>query len=104
MLNVFFIAVILVCITDISGFWDSVEAGVSRWLKCKIALPKILVCSFCQTHWIGLIYMIIAGIFSLQNYALLLLICISTPLISNVIYNIKDILGIIINIPMTFLK
>lgn len=103
-IDILLIAVILVCITDVSGFWEEVHKWLEKWLKCRVSMPKILVCSLCQTHWCGLLYLLITGQLSLLSYAMVLLVAICTPLIYNAIINIREIIGLVINIPMTFFK
>lgn len=99
--NLFFIAVICVIIIDISGFIEGIESLLTKVLGYKVRIPKPFSCSMCSTHWIGLIYLIFTH-FSIESYMILLLISICTPLIENVIRNLMDIVGILINVPMTF--
>lgn len=85
------IALITVIITDLSGFIPNLETSIAKWLKInKVRLPKILTCSLCQTHWLGLGYLIFTNQFTLLNYAVVLLIAYFTTTIKNVLQLIKD--------------
>ena len=102
-LNLFFIAVIVTCIVDISGFIDSIKYGIS-WLLTKGKLPKTnysikpFDCSLCMTFWTGLIYLLIIGQVTLPLLAFLLLLAISTTIIKETINLIKDLVIKLINI------
>lgn len=99
------IAACCVVVTDYLQFWDSLDPLLSRWLGFKAKLPaKPFKCSTCQTHWIGLIFLIVSGQWTIWTYLYLLLVSAATPLMENLLRNVIDAVGIIINLPMTFLK
>lgn len=101
--NLFLIAVITVCIIDLSGFVGTLKSVLSKTLtKGKITNSdytlKPIDCSLCMTFWIGLIYLIIYHQLTLLNISILLLIAVSTPIINDVIRLIQDIITKLINI------
>lgn len=98
------IAACCVVITDYLGFFDELETLLGKRLGYKIKFPKPINCSTCEAHLIGLLYLIISGQWTIWTYLYLLLISASTPLIENLLRNMIDAAGIIINLPMTFLK
>lgn len=102
MLDLFLIAVICVIIIDISGFTYSIKSGIKRVLtKGMMSDPnysfKPIDCSFCMTWWTGLVYIIAAGQFSIWMITYLLLICVMTPVIRDVIVLIRDLFIKILN-------
>lgn len=94
--NLFYIAVICVCVIDISGFVNSVKSFIVRILtngKLRGSFTlKPFDCSLCMTFWSGLIYLFIVSNVSILNIMILLLISISTPLIQDVIRTILDLM------------
>lgn len=102
-LDLFLIAVIVVCIVDLSGFVGTLKSVLSKVLtKGKISNSdyqlKPFDCSLCMTFWIGLIYLIIYNQLTLLNTSILLLIAVSTPIINDTIRLIQDLITKIINI------
>lgn len=96
-INILLIAVICVCIIDISGFIDTLKSALSKLLtKGKLTNSnyslKPIDCSLCMTWWLGLIYLIICNSVSLLNIAILLLIAVSTPIINDIIRLIQDLI------------
>lgn len=91
-LDLLLIQFIIVMITDITGFvQDGLEPLVKALMKTKVGhLSKIFVCSLCQTHWVGLIYLLIVGQFNLMTYAYLLLLSVLTPLTGSIIHLFID--------------
>lgn len=94
--NIALIAVICVCIIDISGLIDELESMLSKWLGKKCRVPKPFSCSLCSTFWLSLIYLIYTNNLNLLNIAVTLLIAISTDIIGSVIYLIKNLLSFVI--------
>lgn len=101
-LNLILISIICVCIIDLSGFIDSIKYGMSHLITKGVLTTtnyriKPFDCSLCMTHWLGLIYLIVAGKLSILTYTVLLLIAVSTPIIQDFIRLIQDLLTTIIN-------
>ena len=97
-LDLFLIALILVVITDISGFPEDGLAPLFRKITgSKKGVPStIFTCSFCQTNWVGLFYLIVTGQLSLASYAIVLLFATMTPIIYMGVLFLKDLLTKII--------
>ena len=96
-LNLLYITIIVVCIIDISGFLDTIKIWLSKILTHgKIAKSDYRIkpfdCSFCMNWWIGLLYIIVTGHFSLLLIAYILLLSTMTPVIQQFIILIKDLL------------
>lgn len=98
-LTLFFIQVILVIITDYSGWTeDLLLPMVKKITGSRVGhLSKIFTCSFCQMHWIGLIYLIVVGAFSLGNYLYVLLLAVLTPTVLLLIHLTVDFINNLIN-------
>lgn len=92
-IDLLLIAIIVVNITDISDLLPHIEEALKRWLKRdRIILPKIIRCSYCQTHWLCLLYLLITSQLSLATYALTLFICFLTPIIMEIQILIRDLI------------
>lgn len=91
MLDFLMIAVICVCVIDETDFIESINQSLSKWLGVRASIKKPFNCSLCCTWWIGLVWMICNGGFSLMNIMILLLIAIATPLIKELIELINDL-------------
>lgn len=101
MLSLFLISLIVVIIVDLSGFIDSLKSGLKRIVtKGRMSgndyRLKPFDCSFCMTFWTGLVYLLITHSFSLWMLSYLLLLCVFTVFIKDVLIVIKDILSYII--------
>lgn len=91
------IAFILVFIIDISGFITSLKKAISylltkgRIVKDNYSL-KPFDCSLCMTFWVGCIYYLVIGDFTLLNLAYICLCSFLTPSIKDILYSLQDIL------------
>ena len=86
-----FIQIIIVLITDISGFPEDGLKPLFRKLTGGVGEPsKLFVCSFCQMNWVGLAYLIITGQFSFAAYALVLFLAFMTPVTGSLLYLVRD--------------
>ena len=95
-LNLIYIAVILVFIIDYSGVITSIEDFASRTAshagrKIHIRIPKPFSCSLCSMWWSGLIYIILTGNFSFKSLAIVALISASTIIIADIMDFIRDL-------------
>lgn len=61
------ICAVVVLVVDMSGIMDSIRSLVGKWLHAPAdrVMLKPLDCSKCMTFWLGLIYTLIVGEFSL---------------------------------------
>lgn len=95
------IAVVTVNLVDLSGFIDTLKRWIWKWVWKK-GKPyqdfdfRPFQCSYCMTHHIGLIYLLIAG-WTLPSYAWLLVLCFLTPVIKDAILTIRAALQKIID-------
>ena len=98
-LEILAIAAVCVIVTDVLQFFFFFYPILSKLLGFKAKLPaKPFKCSTCQTHWIGLIVLIVVGKWTIFNYAYLLAVSASTPLLNTLWWNIQGIIGLIINL------
>ena len=95
-IDLFEITVIVVIIVDISGFIDSIKAFVGKVLGINNVSLKPLDCSLCMTFWVSMVYLIYANELSITTLMFSLLISVMTPVIQDLIYLIRDILGFIL--------
>lgn len=97
MIDLLLIAVVIVCIVDISGFTQSWKSSLKRLLTGgRMSDPnyslKPFDCSFCLTFWSGVVYMLITHSFSLWMTSYLLGICVMTPVIRDLIILVRETL------------
>ena len=103
-LKLFEITVIVVIIVDISGFIDSIKTFIGKvWGINNVSL-KPLECSLCMTFWVSMAYLLITNQLSITAIMVTLLISVMTPVIQDIIYLIRDILGFILLKINEFLK
>ena len=95
-LKLFEITVIVVIIVDISGFIDSIKSLIGKVLGINNVSLKPLDCSLCMTFWVSMAYLIYANELSITTLMFSLLISVMTPVIQDLIYLIRDILGFIL--------
>ena len=99
-INILFITIIIVIITDQLEFWNEFSPYIKSILtggKFKTPIEfKLFQCSTCQSHWINLLYIIILGKFTIGNYLYLLAISYLTPTINLVITLVETSLNNII--------
>lgn len=103
MINMIWITLICVIVTDISDFPSSVKKAISYALtKGKIVKDDYRLhwvdCSFCQVFWLGLAYILYIGEFSLMNIALILACSFLTTFVKSFIQMVEDVLLKIIQI------
>lgn len=99
-LNILLIAVILVIITDLSGIVEYIKSHLYFKLRGTYNYPEtwdtpiihLLSCSFCQTWWLGLLYLIVIGKVTIPAIAYLLVICLLTTTIRDLLALFKEIL------------
>lgn len=100
-LNLLCISIIIVFITDITDFPSNVKKGIS-WVLTKGKIVKdeyrlhLLDCSLCQIWWIGIIYLLAIGKFSLFYLTAVCLIACFSGIIKSSILLIEDIVTKII--------
>lgn len=98
LIDVLLIALMTVFVIDISGFIDSVEKTLNRWLGTKtVHIPKPFSCSLCSTFWAGLLYLLITNNFTIIYMAYVCLMALLTPVYNNVLLMVRDAMIWIIN-------
>lgn len=95
-LDLLCMAIIIVVITDISDWADTVKKAISYILtKGKIVKTDfrlhIVDCAFCQLFWCGIIYLLWTGNFTLPYIAVLCLLCAFTGVVEKYIILLEDI-------------
>lgn len=69
-IDLLLLAAITIYIVDLSGFTEAWRTALARKLKAKDLKPiRPFDCGQCMTWWVGIIYSIIAGTFSLPVIA-----------------------------------
>ena len=96
-IDLFELTVIVVIIVDISGFIDSIKAFVGKVLHINNVSLKPLDCSFCLNWWVSLGYLLITNQLSITAVMVALLLSTMTPVIGDLIYLMRDLIGKIIN-------
>lgn len=101
-IDLILIQLIIVYIIDLSGVIDSIKLFISKHLtKNKIVTTNFSLkpfdCSLCSTWWTGLIYLIICHSFTIPYIALVALLSFLTPISSNILLLMKDLIGFEIN-------
>lgn len=93
-LNIFIITLIIVFVLDLTDFWQNVSKGISYIItKGKVVKPfelKPFSCSLCMTLWTNLIYVLIAGAFSIPMMGYILLMSYLTPIFADGMRLIRD--------------
>ena len=96
-IDLILIWIIVVIIVDISGINTTVNQVLNILFDKEKKRINIKLCDFCINWWLGLLYIICMNQFSLVNIAVILVLSTLAPILSNLIWNIRDILTKIIN-------
>lgn len=98
LINLLLISTILVFIIDLSGFTQSVQSFLKKWLKTnKDIVIKPFMCSLCMTFWAGIIYALIMHSLTIPILAFICLLSFMTPVIKDILKLIQDFIIAIIN-------
>ena len=93
LIKLLIIQFIIVFIIDLSGVIDELEKMIAKWLKVpKVRIPKPFSCSLCSTWWIGIIYLIVMGQFTILMLGYVALLAYLTPVSYNFLIMIKEAL------------
>lgn len=103
-LKLFILTCIIVFIIDLSGIIEELERILGKWLKAKIIIPKPFSCSLCLTWWIGLLYLLVYGCFTIDYIAYVALLSFLTQIIYNVIILLRDMINKAIQLIYKYLK
>lgn len=100
LLNLLIIQLIIVFIVDLSGVMEHIKKRIWKWLKGEKPYKdfefKPFTCSTCMGWWIGLIYIICTGHFTILFIGYVALLSFLAPTFSNLLQLIKDILDYIL--------
>ena len=100
-LNLILLQLTIIFLVDLSGGIQSVKKFI--WRHLKEGKPyqdfpfKPFECSLCMTFWVGLIYLLITGSFSLPYIAFVCLLAFMTTTVKSLIWTLKDIIDRFIN-------
>ena len=85
------IQVIIVIITDLSGFPEDGIKPLFKRITGGVGEPsKLFTCSLCQMNWVGLIYLICTGHLTIANYAMVLGLAFMTPVTGSLLFLVRD--------------
>lgn len=101
-INLLWITVLVVFLTDLSGGWDYILPVLWKLLYKGLPYnpnwrPKLLSCSLCQTWWLGIIYLLCTGLFTWFNLMLVGLLAFFTPVIKDILIVVKELIIKILN-------
>lgn len=92
-LDLLLISIIICFIIDISGIIENIEWYLGKWLGGKATIPKPFSCSLCSIFWIGLLWIIFSGQFTLLNIVYVCLFAAFSEQITNMIIIIKQLIA-----------
>lgn len=92
-LDLLLISIIICFVIDISGIIENIEWYLGKWLGGKVIIPKPFSCSLCSIFWIGLIWLICNGQFTLLNIVYVCLFAAFSEQISNMIKIFKHLVS-----------
>lgn len=104
-LELFLIALMIVFVTDIAGFPQTLLELVWRYAFKKRPFPeliswteihpllKIMECSLCQTWWVTLIVLIACGEWTLPMMAYCMFLAYLTPVLKDLLILVRDFLA-----------
>ena len=91
-LNLLIITLMIVYVLDISGFVDDgIQPFFRKHFKGQLK-TKPFLCSLCMSHWIGLLYIIITGTFSIPMWGYVCLLSLLTPVFYNLLIGLREFL------------
>lgn len=102
-LKLFLITFVVVFIVDVSGAIDSLKSAL-KWVLTNGKMShsdyrlKPFDCSLCTSFWVGLIYLLCTGNFTIQYISYVCLLSASTGLLKDFWYLCEDIIKTIIKI------
>lgn len=92
------IQIIVVIIIDISGVVEHIEGLIARMLSLKKVSIHLIECSFCVSHWIGLLYLLVTGALSLKTYCFVLILSFFTSITKELLWTVRDLFIYLIKI------
>ena len=104
MINLFILTCIIVFIIDLSGFVDEMVKRVYyKYIKVgdyHTLIPKLkpLTCASCLNFWVGTIYILATGTFTMPLFAYVCMLSFFSTTIGDILVMIKDVINKIINL------
>ena len=104
MINLFILTCIIVFIIDLSGFVDEmVKRLYNKYIKVgdyHTLMPKLkpLTCATCLNFWVGTIYILATGTFTMPLFAYVCMLSFFSTTIGDILVMIKDVINKIINL------
>ena len=91
-INLLVIAFVVVYVIDLSGFiQDGIEPMLAKFFHVhQVRLKKPWSCSRCMTLWIGLLYILITGHFTILAAGFVFMLSYAAPVINNLEIAILD--------------
>lgn len=91
------ISLIICFVIDFSGFIEEMEAIIKRMLKIPFFhIPKPFSCTLCCTWWVGLIYLLCVGEFSIVNIGYVSILAGLSRVFADFMFAVIDILSKIV--------
>lgn len=98
LIDLLLLTTILVFIIDLSGFTQSIQTILKKWLKTnKDIVIKPFMCSLCMTFWTGIIYAMVMHSLTIPILAYITLLAFMTPVIKDILKLIQDFIMAVIN-------
>jgi len=97
-LDLLYIAIIIVFIIDYAGFFTTIEDILSKMISrirqknIHITIPRPFSCSLCMVFWSGLIYILATGNLSLYSVMIVSLFSASSIILSEIMDFTRDII------------
>ena len=96
-LVLFLLTVMAVIVIDLTDFVDSIKHGIWKWVfkdkrPFKEFRMKPFDCSLCSSFWLGLLYLVIWGKWSLALMTFQLFLSFLTPVIKDALMLVKSLL------------
>ena len=104
MINLFILTCIIVFIIDLSGFVDEMVKRVYyKYIKVgdyHTLIPKLkpFSCASCLNFWVGTIYILATGTFTMPLFAYVCMLSFFSTTIGDILVMIKDVINKIINL------
>lgn len=87
---------IITFILDLSGVVNEIETAFQRRYKRKFLVRKPWSCSLCMTWWVGLIYLLVVGKFTIPMIGLVALLSFMTPVLKDLMLSVRELLNLIV--------
>lgn len=90
--NIILIQILICYLIDLSGFIQSMERGLGKILHYRVEIPKPFSCSLCSGFWLGLIYLLFSGHFTLYYVVVVALFSFFSKNISGFLRWVQEVL------------